>query len=145
MKKLLTALTAAVMLGTLLTAPVSAEETAYKMGDVNMDGFIGADDAQLVLADFLCFLVLRPEDRTLTDEQVALGNVDLHTIHSEGFDGNGDPFSIDMELSASDAQLIQLCYLETAVVNPDMEQPDVVTWVRDNMPDYYETFDTIGG
>ena len=138
MKKLLTALTAAVMLGTLLTAPVSAEETAYKMGDVNMDGFIGADDAQLVLVDFLWNMVFLPENRVLTEEQIALGNVDLRTFYYEGVDGDGNPTSEEYVLSAMDAQLILFYYLESTVTNPDAEQLDVVTWVWENHPYLYE-------
>ena len=138
MKKLLTTLTAAVMLGTLLTAPVSAEETAYKMGDVNMDGFIGADDAQLVLRDFTWDLVYLPEYKILTEEQVALGNVNLRTEIWDYIQPDGSVAQIEIKLTSGDAQLILICYLGTAVVNPDAEQPDVVTWVRENYPSVYE-------
>ena len=54
-KKLFAALTAALMLGSTMAAPVSAAET-YKKGDVNMDGEITVADAQMVLEQFTVFL-----------------------------------------------------------------------------------------
>ena len=137
MKKLLTTLTAAVMLGTLLTAPVSAEET-YKMGDVNMDGFIGADDAQLVLMDYLnYYIMLIPNSRRLTEEQVKLGNIDQRTDAEDFQSWDGTIRYHETEISGTDAQLILSCYLETALVNPDAEQPDALTWARENRPHIY--------
>lgn len=74
-KKLMTGITACVMLCGLLTAPVSAEKFEPQLGDVNFDGVVDVADAQLILHDFTA-LICRKKNGYLTDAQRELGNVD---------------------------------------------------------------------
>ena len=57
-QKIFAALAASVMLCGVLTAPVSAD-SAYKKGDVNMDGVVDGFDAMLVLRDHVNYQNIR--------------------------------------------------------------------------------------
>ncbi len=68
------ALTAGTLLCGMLTAPVSAAET-YQMGDVNMDGVVNIEDAQLILNVYMTFLVGDSDQTEFSDEQVKLATI----------------------------------------------------------------------
>ena len=115
-KKLFAALAAGTMLCGMLTAPVSAAETKYQMGDVNMDGAVDTADAQLVLVDYT-MLICRKAG-IFTDEQRVLGNVDGKT---EAI-GNG---TIEIKASVNDAQFL-LKYYVVRLIRSDAALEDVV-------------------
>ena len=73
-KKLFAALTAGMMLCGMLTAPVSAAET-YPKGDVNMDGVVDVEDAQIVLVEYTQFIAGETDQTTFTPEQVELATI----------------------------------------------------------------------
>jgi len=76
MKKMIAVLSAAVLCCGALTAPVFAEEEPakeYMLGDVDGDGEVTVDDAQLVLLSLVHSLVRNPIE--LTDEQVERSHV----------------------------------------------------------------------
>jgi len=76
MKKMIAVLSAAVLCCGALTAPVFAEEEPakeYMLGDIDEDGEVTVDDAQLVLLSLVHSLVRNPIE--LTDEQVERSHV----------------------------------------------------------------------
>ena len=82
-KKLFAALTAALLLGsTTMAAPVSAAETCKK-GDVNMDGEITVEDAQMILVEYVCVNV-SGNPATFTAEQEELAAV-LNKKHTNAY------------------------------------------------------------
>ena len=60
------------------TTTTTAPRPVYQMGDVNLDGIVNNDDAQLVLADYQA-VVLDGKPSILTDEQRALADVYTRT------------------------------------------------------------------
>jgi len=74
-KKLFAALAAGTMLCGMLTAPVSAAETKYQMGDVNMNGAVDIEDAQLTLREYVMLVLTRHTEGVLTPEQRELALV----------------------------------------------------------------------
>ena len=68
-KKLFAMLAAGTMLCGMLTAPVSAAETSYQMGDVNMDGAVDVADAQMTLQEYVMLVLCRRAEGSLTPEQ----------------------------------------------------------------------------
>ena len=73
MKKLLTCTAAlALLTGACFALPVSAEETTYRPGDVDMDGKLTAMDASLILDCYNALCVHEPSP--LTDAQTALAD-----------------------------------------------------------------------
>ena len=81
-KKLFAALTAALLLGSTMAAPVSAAEI-YKKGDVNMDGDITVADAQMILVEYVCVNV-SGNPATFTAEQEELAAV-LNKKHTNAY------------------------------------------------------------
>lgn len=74
MKKMLAGLTAAVLLGGMLSVPVSAAETpAYKIGDTGMDGQITPGDAIAVLVEINYQMM---GESYLSAEQLVLADTD---------------------------------------------------------------------
>ena len=74
-KKMLAMLCAAATLFTAAAPAVSAAETpAYQLGDLSMDGKVDTIDARLLLNEAARYLAELPGE--LTEEQIALGNVD---------------------------------------------------------------------
>ena len=76
MKKMIAVLSAAVLCCGALTAPVFAEEEPakeYMLGDIDEDGEVTVDDAQLVLLSLVHSLVRNPIE--VTDEQVERSHV----------------------------------------------------------------------
>ena len=74
-KKLFAAIAAGTMLCGMLTAPVSAAETSYQMGDVNMDGAVDTADAQMTLQEYVMLVLSRRAEGSLTPEQRQLALV----------------------------------------------------------------------
>ena len=96
MKKILSALAAALLGCTALCTPVLAAETeepVYQMGDVNMDGTIDCYDAQLALEHYANWLANKGD--ILTEQQIKLANI------------NRDEF-----VSALDAAIILHYYID---------------------------------
>ncbi len=114
-KKLFAALTAALLLGSTMDAPVSAAET-YQKGDVNMDGEITVADAQMVLREYANHIVagLKPE---FTPEQEELAAV-LGLTHPYPFSSReSTPYSV------VDAQCILMyCTAELSGVHSEPEE-----------------------
>jgi len=76
MKKMIAVLSAAVLCCGALTAPVFAEEEPakeYMLGDVDEDGDVTVEDAQLVALSFCRALCMLPVE--LTDEQIERSHV----------------------------------------------------------------------
>ena len=115
-KKLYAAIPAGAMLCGMLTAPVSAAET-YQKGDVNMDGFVDVEDAQLVLQEFTWAMV--GIDYGLTYEQLELASIAGNT--TQIFDSEKV-----IPIGLFDANVILLYYLENQVA--DYPLPDIVTY-----------------
>lgn len=119
-KKLFAALAAGMMLCGMLTAPVSAAETKYQTGDVNMNGIIDIEDAQIVLAayvDAYAGLSVR-----LTPEQMELASITK--ISTESVKGDSYPFCV------LDAQVI----LNYATMKSTAKRPlpdDIVTFYQE--------------
>ena len=105
-KKLFAALAAMMLLGTAMAAPVSAEET-YRKGDVNMDGEITAEDAQLVLWEYTAAML--GLGCSLTEEQLELASISGSTVKDY-------KTKKILPFSCYDAQVILHYYLETRLV-----------------------------
>ena len=117
-KKLFAAIAAGTMLCGMLTAPVSAAETNYHMGDVNMDGVVDLADTQEAL-QFWCTSLACKKGK-LTPEQQALGNVDGEITTIEWARGR-----IDTPISVVDAQIL-LIYYTRHMSRPDLTLEDVL-------------------
>ena len=117
-KKLFAAIAAGTMLCGMLTAPVSAAESSYQMGDVNMDGTVDIADAQEAL-QFWCTSIAYKQGK-LTPEQQALGNVDGEITPIEWERGR-----IDTPISIKDAQIL-LIYYTGHMAHPDLTLEDVL-------------------
>lgn len=122
-KKLLAAIAASALLCGVLSAPVSAAE--YKKGDINMDGEITVEDAQLAAKDYVEYL-LAGNSHILTDEQLILGNVDGVV---DEFDTRKNPVSV------SDAQII-LCYYTDCLANSSISKLDITDYVKEYYPNF---------
>ena len=96
-KKIIAALCAAIMAVCGLCAPVSAEST-YKKGDVNMDGKVDVDDAQLILQEYCCAGVVAMP-LSFTEEQM-----ELAAITGRGTKIPRD--NVDLPFSVADAQTV---------------------------------------
>ena len=130
-KKLFAAIAAGTMLCGMLTANVSAAETSYQMGDVNMDGAVDTADAQIVLVDYTQ-LICRKKG-ILTDEQRILGNVDGVTEFTRS--GN-----IEIKASICDAQML-LRYYVVRLSKSDMTLEEVVGRTFEAEQAYLETLE----
>ncbi len=117
-KKLFAALAAGAMLCGMLTAPVSAAETKYQTGDVNMNGAVDIEDAQLALQFWCTSIAYKQGD--LTEEQQALGNVDGEVTTIKWEKGQ-----IDTPISMRDAQIL-LIYYTRRMTNQDLTIDDVL-------------------
>ena len=117
-KKLFAALAAGTMLCGMLTAPVSAAETKYQTGDVNMNGAVDIEDAQLALQFWCTSIAYKQGD--LTEEQQALGNVDGEVTTIKWEKGQ-----IDTPISMRDAQIL-LIYYTRRMTNQDLTIDDVL-------------------
>ena len=115
-KKLFAAIAAGAMLCGMLTAPVSAAET-YQKGDVNMDGVIDVEDAQLVLQEFTWAMV--GIDYGLTNEQLELASIVGKTTKIYRSEK-------EIPIGLLDANVILLYYLENQVADDPL--PDIVTY-----------------
>ena len=115
-KKLFAAIAAGAMLCGMLTAPVSAAET-YQKGDVNMDGVIDVEDAQLVLQEFTWAMV--GIDYGLTNEQLELASIVGKTTEIYRSEK-------EIPIGLLDANVILLYYLENQVADDPL--PDIVTY-----------------
>ncbi len=116
-KKLFAALTAALMLGSTMAAPVSAAET-YKKGDVDMDGQITVADAQLAIMDYTMRVVSKLLVGELTQEQFELG-----LICPKAQAGS---FNDDMK-ELIGAQII-LMYATECLTNPSSKEMNIEEW-----------------
>ena len=126
-KRVFAALAAAVLLGGALTAPAAAE-SKYRKGDVNRDGEVSVDDAQLTLKEYTYYGVAGL-DHFFDEEQLELGNINGKTsIYTDSFHQERE---VVVELN--DAWLILKYYTET-VSNPDLKEIDIVEWARDKYP-----------
>lgn len=85
---------------------ISADNRAYQLGDVDMNGYVNAEDANMVLCEYLVTEVMEMP-ATFTEEQVALGNV----YH---------PDKVNEKLDTMDANYILVYFL----IHDVMEDPD---------------------
>ena len=121
-KKFFAALSAAVLLFGALTAPAAAE-TKYRKGDVNRDGEVSVEDAQLALKDYVEYL-LGLNDHILDDEQQELADVtDID---------NGDPekrYGRISKVTLDDAVYI-LQYYTACLSDENLKDTDILTWIN---------------
>ena len=113
-KNILAALSAAILLCGAMNVPAAAE-TAYKKGDVNRDGEISVDDAQLAMQDYVAYHVAK-KAHILNDEQLALADV---------ADPDGGAAS---QVTLEDCMLI-LKYYAACVAEPELKGTDLTTWI----------------
>lgn len=121
-KRFCAAIAAVMMLGTILAMPASAAET-YQKGDVNMDGKIDVEDAQLVLQAYVEYFT--GNSCILNDDQIALANITGTTTM------NPDTKE-EVLFSGSDARII-LVYWTFRDVTHEIE-PDI------SIDDFYKDF-----
>ena len=124
-KKLLAAIAASALLCGVLSAPASA--AGYKKGDVNMDGEITVEDAQLALKDYTEYLVAGNE-HYLTDEQLELA--DINEKGEETTEKTGTRYS---PVTAVDAQGI-LFYYTDGLADASVKERDIVDYLREKYP-----------
>ena len=115
-KKILAAVSAAVLLCGAMCVPAAAD-TAYKKGDVNRDGEIAVDDAQLAMQDYVAYHVAK-KAHILDDEQLTLADVT---------DPDGGQAS---QVTIEDCMLI-LKYYTACVAEPELKGTDLVTWISE--------------
>lgn len=120
------AMAATVMLCGAVTVPAAAEETTYRMGDVNMDGEISVEDAMLVLREYTEYTVVQ-NSHILKDAQLKLADVIPDCVQ------NVEPDEVKYArlagISAADAQAI-LCYYTQCVADPALKDTEISVWYR---------------
>jgi hypothetical protein len=121
-KKCLLAFTATMVLACSALSPVSAEEASYLMGDVNLDGAVTAEDAQLVLKDYTEVFCLN--SGILTDVQRQIANVDGET-HMMTPMPKTPELQVKMTSDILDAAFI-LHYYVAAMLDPSTSWEDVL-------------------
>ena len=114
-KKLFAAIAAGAMLCGMLTAPVSAAET-YKKGDVNMDGVIDVEDAQLVLQEYAMVMVAKHDKGILSSEQYALAQV------------TSEPLTANLLWNA----YFILAYATECLADASVAEQDISDWIAKN-------------
>ena len=110
---------AAMLLGSALTVPATAAP-AYKKGDINMDGEIGPEDASLALVEYVEYY-LAGKPHTLTDEQLALADVDSVSSVRDNWSSG---------VNLLDANYILIYYTE-CVADPKLKETDISAWIPD--------------
>lgn len=123
-KKLFAALSAALLLGSTAVSPVSAAET-YKKGDVNMDGKVDVEDAQLVLIESVNH-ICAGRDPEFTQEQEELAGVLEQTYPFPFSFRESTPYSL------ADAQCI-LMYYSAKISGYDWEPEDFYRQFKEKM------------
>ncbi|MBR5722882.1 MAG: dockerin type I repeat-containing protein [Oscillospiraceae bacterium] len=117
-KQLFAALTAAVLFCGAWTVPAAAK-TKYRKGDVNRDGDVAVDDAQLALKEYVYYGVAGKE-HVLDEEQRQLADID----GDGSFSHDGEP-----EVTAADAAYI-LAFYTNWLANPAQRSTDIEEWIR---------------
>ena len=126
-KRIFAAIAASVLLCGVLSAPASA--SGYKKGDVNMDGEITVEDAQLALIEYTEYLVAGKK-HTLTDAQLELANVDEKSFTtSEKIGSRTSPVDV------IDAWAILFYYTE-GLANEAVKNRDIVDFLKENFPNF---------
>ncbi len=115
-KQMFAALTAAVLFCGALTVPAAAK-TKYRKGDVNRDGDVAVDDAQLALKEYVYYGVAGKE-HVLDAEQRQLAEID------------GEP-----EITVTDAAYI-LAFYTNWLAEPAMRSTDIEEWIRARFRSY---------
>ena len=124
-KKLFAALAAGTMLCGMLTAPVSAAETSYQMGDVNLDGVVDVADAQMTLQEYVMLVLSRRAEGSLTPEQRQLALV----IPKE-YRGLEKFITDDNSALLPCAQKI-LSYYTATLADSSMKENGISVWVEE--------------
>lgn len=120
-KRFFAALAASMLLGGVMTAPAAAAD--YKKGDVNMDGEVSFDDAQLALIDYIEYVVAG-KTHSLSDEQQELANVD-------GVADTWNDRSLgerESKVSIVDAVYL-LQYATECTADSQLKDKDIQTWI----------------
>jgi len=139
-KKVLAALCAGAMLCGMASAPVSAAETQYRKGDVNMNGEIDLRDCRDVLIEYTYYAV-SAMDHYLTDEQIELADVlpDTTTILcAEYFVGTSHDTT--SKITARDVSLL-MRYYTYAMVDPELKEKDIVEWIKEYRPELWAKYE----
>ena len=139
-KKVLTARCAGVLFCGMVSAPVSAAETQYRKGDVNMNGEIDLRDCHAVLAEFTYYAVARL-DHYLTDEQIELADIlpDMFTeIVTDAQTGTTQERV--SRITSRDA-LMLLKYYTYAMVDEELKEKDVVDWIKETNPQLWAKYE----
>ena len=139
-KKVFAALCAGAMLCGMVSAPVSAEETQYRKGDVNMNGEIDLRDCHEILIEYTYYTV-SAMDHYLTDEQIELADVlpdtSTRTLVNRW---TGTSREINSRITARDVILL-LRYYTYAMVDPELREKDIVEWVKESNPQLWAKYE----
>ena len=136
-KKVLAALCAGAMLCGMVSAPVSAWETKYSKGDVNMDGEIDGRDVTAALAEYTWTMLLG-EGHYLTEEQIELADIRPGERTKEFINrAIGETYEITSRIDLRDAWLI-LAYYTYGMVDETVRDQDIVEFAKEIKPNWFE-------
>ena len=136
-KKVLAALCAGAMLCGMVSAPVSAWETKYSKGDINMDGEIDGKDVMASLREYTYYFV-SGLDHYLTDEQIELADITPKEETRSFLDySTGETFERTTKVSLRECQLL-LRYYTYGIVDETVRETDIVDWAREVVPQHFE-------
>ncbi|MBQ6040725.1 MAG: hypothetical protein IJL32_08145 [Oscillospiraceae bacterium] len=132
-KKVFAALCAGAMLCGMVSMPVSAWETKYTKGDVNMNGEIDLRDITELQKEYTYYSLCGME-HYLTEEQIERGDILPDTKTKMFVDRFGDnTHEITARISLVDVHLL-LKYYTYAMVDPELREKDIVEWVKESNP-----------
>ena len=136
-KKVFAALCAGAMLCGMVSMPVSAWETKYTKGDVNMDGKIDARDFKLCLKEYTIYYVSRM-DHFLTDEQLERADITPKESTCTFRDyKTGETRERTTKITIQECNLYLICYTY-GLVDETVRETDIVDWAREYRPQHFE-------
>ena len=136
-KKVFAALCAGAMLCGMVSMPVSAWETKYTKGDINMDGRIDGKDIMAALKEYTYYFVCGL-DHYLTDEQLELADItpreSTHTIENPI---TGVSYERTTKVTIRECHLL-LMYYTYGIVDETVREKDIVDWAWEVAPKAFE-------
>ncbi|MBQ6042232.1 MAG: hypothetical protein IJL32_15840 [Oscillospiraceae bacterium] len=139
-KKVFAALCAGAMLCGMVSMPVSAWETKYTKGDINMDGKIDGKDIMAGLKEFTYYYCGGME-HYLTEEQIERGDILPDSKTKMFVDCPEDnPREITTRITLIDVHLLQK-YYTYAMVDPELREKDIVEWVKESNPQLWAKYE----
>ena len=136
-KKILAGLCAGALFCGMVSAPVSAWETKYSKGDINMDGKIDGHDVMDSLKEYTYYYLCRL-DHYLTEEQIELADITpkkSFEIYKDSL--TGEMVERESPIAPHDTRML-LVYYAYGIVDETVRETDIVDWAKEYYPHLFE-------